>query len=137
MANSRTIAILSILALALALAAACVSSPLLAPDDGEDGPGYTLFLECRRDPPADLADRLEVGLRRNYHYRWCVKLGQLAPARVYRVRRGAYETYLEACRRNGRRIGEIKPVALSPEPGWRRRFEEADAGEGARSRKPA
>jgi hypothetical protein len=114
-----------------------VSFALLAPEDGEDGSGYTLFLECRRDPPVDLAGRLEAGLRLNYHYRWCAKLGQLAPARVFRVRGGAHATYVEACRRNGRRIGAIKPVALSPEAGWRRRFEEADAGEGARSRKPA
>jgi hypothetical protein len=102
-----------------------VSFVLLAPDERDEGVGYTLFLECRRDPPSDLADRLERGLRRNYHYRCCVKFGQLAPARVFRVRRGAYRIYTEACRRKGTRIGAVKPTALSAESGWRPRFEGA------------
>jgi hypothetical protein len=102
-----------------------ISFVLLAPDERDEGVGYTLFLECRRDPPADLADRLERGLRRNYHYRCCVKFGQLAPARVFRVRRCAYRIYTEACRRKGTRIGAVKPTALSAESGWRPRFEGA------------
>ena len=45
---------------------------MLAPD-GEPGgrSGYTLYLESRRGPPADLGDRLDRRLGENPHYRYC------------------------------------------------------------------
>jgi len=95
---------------------------MLAPDDAGLGGGYTLYLESKRPPRDGLAADLERALAANPHYRWCVRLGQLAPARVFRVDGGAHHVYLEHRRRAGQRLGDVKPAALSPESGWSRRF---------------
>jgi hypothetical protein len=100
-----------------------VSFAMLAPDEHGPKLGYTLFLETRFEPPADLADRLDRRLSDSYHYRYCVRLGQLAPARLFRVRRHAYRSYVEAQRERGQRIGDIKPTALSTATGWSSRFD--------------
>lgn len=86
-------------------------------------PGYTLYLESRRPLPAGLAAALDEVLAENLHYRHCVELGQLAPARVFRVAADAHHVYLERQRRSGKRLGDIKPTALSTEDGWSRHFE--------------
>ncbi len=100
---------------------------MLAPDEGAGAgssrPGYTLYLETRHRPPAGLAARLEAALAENPHYRRCTELGQLAPARVFRVAGNAHHVYLDHRRRSGQRLGEVKPVVLSPEAGWSDRFE--------------
>ena len=94
---------------------------MLAPE--ERPPGYTLYLESRRPPPAGLAGRLEQMLAENPHYRHCLGLGQLAPLRLFRVAGDAHHVYLEHRRRSGQRLGDVKPAALSSEMGWSRRFE--------------
>jgi hypothetical protein len=97
---------------------------LLAP--AEEGPaGYILYLEAD-DRPADLAERLDKELSANPHYRLCRTLGQLAAARIHRIERDAYSRYLDFCRRRGQRIGDVKPLALSPLPGWREVFRGSD-----------
>lgn len=95
---------------------------MLAPDDEGGRPGYTLYLDSRRPSPPGLAENLERGLAENPHYRWCVRLGQLAPARVFRVVGDPHHLYIEHCRRAGQRLGDIKPNALSAESGWSRSF---------------
>lgn len=103
---------------------------MLAPDERADGLGYTLYLEkaVSADPSTfagfrpDLASRLEQELRRNPHYAYCVDLGQLRPARVFRVSESGHHRYLEARCAEGQRLGDIKPVALSTETGWSERF---------------
>ncbi len=95
---------------------------MLAPD-AAGRPGYTLYLESRRPPPPGFAARLEDALAENPHYRYCAELGQLAPARLFRVAGGAHHVYLEHRRHSGQRLGEVKPTALSVEDGWSERFE--------------
>lgn len=95
---------------------------MLAPDDTGGLTGYTLYLEARSDPPVGLAQQLELELCDNPHYRYSVRLGQLAPLRVFRVERDAHHVYLEHLRRSGRRLGDVKPAALCPEDGWSDRF---------------
>lgn len=95
---------------------------MLAPDDEGGRPGYTLYLDARRPAPPRLAEDLERALAENPHYRWCVRLGQLAPARVFRVDGDPHLLYLEHRRRAGQRLGDVKPAALSAESGWSRRF---------------
>ena len=94
---------------------------LLAADAAEPGGrmAYTLFVESDDGLPDDLASGLERELRRNPHYAWCVDLGQLRPARVMRVGPGAHAAYVERCRADGQRLGDIKPVSLHPADGWR------------------
>jgi hypothetical protein len=97
---------------------------LLAPS--EEGPaGYILYLEAD-ETPTDLAERIDTELSANPHYRLCRTLGQLAAARIHPIERDAYSRYLDFCRKRGQRIGDVKPLALSPLPGWREVFRGSD-----------
>lgn len=78
--------------------------------------GYALF--CARPLAPDLAARLERRLGEAFHYAHCVRLGQLAPARVYAVAGDALEAWHAAQHARGRRLGDAKPAALSREDGW-------------------
>lgn len=91
---------------------------MLAPEESASGVAYTLFVDADAPAIGSLAPALEVELRRNPHYAWCVDLGQLRPSRVVRVARGADRAYLEACVRRGQRLGDVKPVALHTATGW-------------------
>ncbi|MES1211504.1 MAG: GH3 auxin-responsive promoter family protein, partial [Acidobacteriota bacterium] len=89
---------------------------MLAPAD--EGPaGYVLYLEAV-EAPAGLEEMVDAELSANPHYRLCRELGQLAAARVVPVAENAYSRYVEQCRRRGQRLGDVKPLALSPLPGW-------------------
>jgi hypothetical protein len=92
---------------------------MLAPERTPDGLAYTLFVDSDAPPSADLAAALEHALRRNPHYAWCVELGQLRPARIERVGAGADRAYVDWCVARGQRRGDVKPVSLRPETGWR------------------
>jgi hypothetical protein len=99
---------------------------MLAPEEGPAGPPrYVLYLEI--DGPfspglATLASAIEEELAANPHYRTCVALGQLAPAAVFLVEGAAFPRYLQCCRERGQRLGDVKPLALSPSSGWREVF---------------
>ncbi|MBI3967928.1 MAG: GH3 auxin-responsive promoter family protein [Chloroflexi bacterium] len=98
---------------------------MLAGDTEAAPAAYTLYVEA-----ADQSDRalqalapeLEAGLQENYHYRYCRDLGQLGPARVFRIEGGAWERYLAAARAHGQRLGDVKPTALHRFGGWSRVF---------------
>jgi hypothetical protein len=102
---------------------------LLAPETCESRVYYALFLEVDTVPP-DVHERLEAALRVNPHYRYCVDLGQLAPARVVPVGRGAYAAYARRCTDNGQRLGDVKPRALDHRDGWSRILPPHPAAEG-------
>jgi GH3 auxin-responsive promoter len=87
---------------------------MLAPDEN----GYTLYLEIQAPVPPELAETIEEELAANPHYRTCVTLGQLAPARVFVIEGDAFARYVQRCREQGQRIGDIKPLALSTLSGW-------------------
>ena len=89
---------------------------LLAPEEGL-APGYILYLEASPPPPG-LAEAVEQELAANPHYRACVALGQLAPVRVFRIEKDGFSLYLRRCRERGQRMGDVKPLALSPLSGW-------------------
>lgn len=93
---------------------------LLAPDENRAGCCYTLYVEG--DVPNEIDQRLEKLLRESFHYDWCRKLGQLQPLRIFRIEHGGYETYIVRQRLNGKRIGEIKPCALSSNDDWSKYF---------------
>jgi len=95
---------------------------LLAPDVESATPGYVLFVESEAAPSAQLSAALESALAANPNYAYCVRLGQLRPAAVERVAAGAAERYLERLRASGQRLGNVKPMALSPLGGWRAVF---------------
>lgn len=86
---------------------------MLAPEEG----GYVLYLETEIAPP-ELDRTVEEELAANPHYRACVALGQLAPARVLLIERDGFARYLQRCKERGQRLGDIKPLALSSLSGW-------------------
>ena len=98
---------------------------LLAPNDEPEVPGYTLYVELADPlpPGADLAAALDSELAANPHYRLCVSLGQLAPARIFRIEKDGVARYLEHRRVHGQRLGDVKPLALATETGWSRVFQ--------------
>jgi hypothetical protein len=81
---------------------------LLVPDGGK----YVLYAEADVDIEA-----VERGLRENFHYDYCRKLGQLKKAEFVKVRNGERQ-YIENCLRFGMRLGDIKPLYLSGKEGW-------------------
>jgi hypothetical protein len=92
----------------------------------EKSSSYTLFVEAegaQETTLLSLAHRIEERLCENHNYRYCRDLGQLGYLRVFRVGRGAAETYQAVCRSGGQRAGDIKPVALHAMGDWSRRFE--------------
>ena len=93
-----------------------------APTKGEPS-HYTLFIETPPPAPTDLADRLDRALSTNPHYAYCRALGQLGPARVFAIRGDAYPAYAARRQAQGRRIGDLKPVALDAATDWASVFE--------------
>jgi hypothetical protein len=91
----------------------------LAPDEVEGRPCYTLHVAAPRVPEATAA-RLEALLRESFHYAHCARLGQLAPARVFRVEGDGIAAFYEGCAARGQRLGDVKPAALRRDGGWSR-----------------
>ena len=81
---------------------------LLAPN----GNKYTLYAEEDID-----IDVIEKGLRENFHYDYCRKIGQLEKVQFKKVQNGERQ-YIDNCLRFGMRLGDIKPVYLSNKEGW-------------------
>jgi hypothetical protein len=77
-----------------------------------NGNGYTLYTENYADK-----DKIEAGLRENYHYDYCRKLGQLQAVEVVNIEKGE-ESYMANCLRFGMRLGDIKSQYLSNKEGW-------------------
>lgn len=98
------------------------SFSLLAVDQHTDPAAYTLYTETHRAWPASAAALLEAELRRNPHYDYCRRVGQLGAARIMRVGPGAYDRYAGRLQENGMRLGDIKPASLSPLSHWHNWF---------------
>jgi hypothetical protein len=94
---------------------------MLAPENTTEGQWrYALFVEG--DLPPELPARLDDELRKNPHYALCRDLRQLAPVTGCRIDHGAYEAFCRIQVSEGRRLGDIKPQALSSRTDWRARF---------------
>jgi hypothetical protein len=90
---------------------------LLAPDEGEQGCRYTLYIEGQTQ--LHWVDTLDRAFRRNPHYAYCRDLGQLLPPRIFLISERSFESFAahQAADR-GARIGDIKPALLSRTTGW-------------------
>lgn len=95
---------------------------LLAAEESTAGISYTLYLEPAHDPGPQVVAAweaaLETELCANFHYAWCRRLGQLAPARVTLAAPGASARYLAACQARGQRLGNIKLTVIETRGGW-------------------
>jgi hypothetical protein len=99
---------------------------LLACETESQPPAYVLFIEATEAKDTALLTigaALETALQDNFHYRYCRNLGQLGAVRVFRLERGAAESYLAHCQAHGQRAGDIKPVLLHARNGWARSFQ--------------
>jgi hypothetical protein len=86
---------------------------MLAPDECR----YTLFVEG--DVPDGFAERLDIALRSNNQYAYCRDLGQLDEPNVFHIARDAWPIYVRRLVSLDQRLGDIKPISLSPLTGWR------------------
>ncbi|MFH1269035.1 MAG: GH3 auxin-responsive promoter family protein, partial [Planctomycetota bacterium] len=104
-------------------------------------PRYRLYLEglpgqSQPGVVASLERLLEDGLEENPYYRYAVSLGQLAPVEVAPLD-GTQEpgrvVYERRCVALGQKLGDVKPAALDPRPGWAEAF---GAAAGVKRRPP-
>lgn len=93
---------------------------MLAPETGRP-PCYVLYVEAcglSDEALAVLGARVEAALLEGHQYRYCRRLGQLGPARTFRIRSAAARVYLERCAALGQRLGSVKPTPLHRTDGW-------------------
>jgi len=64
----------------------------------------------------------EEELRKNYHYDYCRKLGQLGKLQVFRVNSNGLQTYIKAVNLSGQKIGNIKLNILNKDLEWYKKF---------------
>jgi hypothetical protein len=96
---------------------------LVAPAELAAGFAYTLYVEMDGAVNLELlACEFDAQLRKNFHYDYCRRLGQLAPARVRLVKGGA-ATYLAQCQARGMKLGNIKPASLDRSIEWEAAFD--------------
>ena len=93
---------------------------MLAPCMEGPAPHYLFFHEGACPGPTEAL--LDEFLSENPHYAYARELRQLGPVRMVHMDSGAYELYSRDLVARGARLGEIKPVALSKEIDWLRRF---------------
>jgi hypothetical protein len=93
---------------------------LLAPDECAEGIRYSLFIEAQVDE--NLGNRLDESLKQNPHYLYCRNLGQLLAPEVIQIGNRGFETYLSYEMARGKRMGNIKPCALSADVAWAKHF---------------
>jgi hypothetical protein len=105
------------------------SFAMLAPSF-ETTPRYVLFFHGRIET-RQFAEFLDAKLRRNPHYDYCRKLGQLSPAAIFQIAGGASETYLRRCSALGQRAGNVKETPLHRLSGWENYFQGALVENGA------
>jgi hypothetical protein len=94
---------------------------MLAPSF-EGNPRYVLFFHGRIET-ARIAELLDAKLRRNPHYDYCRKLGQLSPAAIFQITEGAGEAYIRRCSALGHRAGNVKQTPLHRLSGWENHFQ--------------
>lgn len=94
---------------------------LLAPERTDTAWRYTLFLEPG-NPLPELAHRLDVALSANPHYALCRRLGQLAAPAVTAIHGEGYAIFVAAETARGKRLGDLKPIALSARTDWALHF---------------
>jgi len=94
---------------------------LLAPDESGTEKCYTLYAEG--EVQSELAPRLDALLTKNPHYAWCRKIGQLQALRLFHIKTGGHKTFLDHEFSRKKRLGEIKPLALSLQSGWTQVFD--------------
>lgn len=105
---------------------------MLAPERRGSQMFYTPFLSTSDATAVSehLTDSLDKALRSNPRYAYCRDLSQLHHPRVFRISHDACGTYVAAVRESGRRLRDVKPVALDARINWSSRFRGNYIGDG-------
>jgi hypothetical protein len=93
-------------------------------------PSFAMLIPVRGQPPryrlvvqgieatVELQRDLQTALEENPYYRHACGVGQLAPVEIYSLEEDGWRWYERGCVARGQKIGDIKPTALDPRPGW-------------------
>ncbi|MCP4716264.1 MAG: GH3 auxin-responsive promoter family protein [Deltaproteobacteria bacterium] len=94
-----------------------------APDVDNGSARYVLYFDGDvHDGRAEaLLNAIDDGLRSNFHYDYCRRLGQLTGPALYLLRPGSKERYIKEKTRQ-RRLGTLKLSCLEKRSGWSRFF---------------
>jgi hypothetical protein len=106
----------------LELEHACTPDFAMLAPSFDDSPRYVLFFHGRIET-RQFAELLDAKLRRNPHYDYCRKLGQLSPAAIFQITEGAGEAYTRRCSALGQRAGSVKETPLHRLSGWENHFQ--------------
>jgi len=96
---------------------------MLAPNNSNEYFRYTLYIELPSKQLAnldrtDLTQSLDNKLRRNFHYDYCRRLGQIVHPDLYIISCHAQGTYIASKQNQGQQIGDIKSSSLDSTSGW-------------------
>jgi len=102
---------------------------LLAPDGEPAVDHYTLYFASdniiESNTLKNICNSFELELRKNTHYDYCRKIGQLKKLEICHLEEGvdaANRIYMEVMKNRGIRDGDIKPALLDNRPVWKKEF---------------
>ncbi|MDD4048795.1 MAG: GH3 auxin-responsive promoter family protein [Clostridia bacterium] len=78
---------------------------------------YVLYIQINKIP-----QNIDVALRKNFHYDYCRKLGQLKELAIFRLMGDPLTEYINECVKRGQKLGDIKPSVLHLQSGWDKVF---------------
>ncbi len=95
---------------------------MLAPCTYSNKVSYVIFLQCsngtKKKKLIQFKEDFEKELRKNYHYDYCIKLGQLGRLRLFKIYAKGAENYMRALHKRGQKIGDIKHSVLGKNINW-------------------
>ena len=93
---------------------------MLAPDNKSKTFSYTVYIQDKSSINTldKFREEFELELMKNYHYKYCMTLGQISKLNLFRISSDAHETYLTYCVAKGQRMGDVKMYELNRNTGW-------------------
>ena len=100
---------------------------MLAPEEDKSGKiSYVVYLETEGRPKNSLllsfSKDFEKNLRKNFHYNYCRKLGQLQNLRLFLIKSDGQENFLKFSQEKGKKLGNVKNLVLDRNLNWSRKF---------------
>lgn len=99
---------------------------MVAPEERNGTISYVLFVEPLDTSETSrwlkLVQELDGKLKENFHYAHCRNLGQLRRSTLFIISSKGAETYLAECKKQGQKLGNIKPSVLHAKKGWSDKF---------------
>ncbi len=98
---------------------------LLAPEEWEKTRGYVIFIESAQEEKAllNFTEQIEAYFKKNVHYDFAVKMGQISALQVFLISKDGQKEYLKRCIEDGQKLGDIKPLLFDVRTGWKEVFQ--------------